>query len=396
MDTRTQETPGTGRVIGYNPDEVAYGVISPAQRPLRDDGIQDAALGDQEDGGPGNGWVQVLMQKKKSKREPQGLEKQVRDEAGRTTAENFKPRKPLRLPSLRVYKHKVIIKPHRVAVDLKRYRSLIGEAVQSSLPRGLDEKTVVRLLEAQNTIMVCTDEWSEAEAVAGIKKLNFPVGVLDVEAYHVSPSEDACRGVIHGVRPDLTNEQIRQKTRAVGYEVLEARRLGKSQSAVIVFAGKKVPFTVSFNWLETPCFIYKKTRAACLNCGEVGHRTDVCSKPEGFACSACRATEVGEDHECVPKCALCGGAHKTYDRHCPEKFYKETKNRNPRRSRERRRDGAQHVRWLSRESGRSVSDSRTRSRSRSASCGRSASRDMTTSKQRRQKGKRKKSKRSTS
>ncbi|CAN7951529.1 unnamed protein product [Ixodes pacificus] len=307
MDTRTQETPGTGRVIGYNPDEVAHGFISPAQRPLRDDGIQDATLGDQEDGGPGNGWVQVLMQKKKSKRETQGLEKQVRDEAGRTTAENFKSRKPLRLPSLRVYKHKVIIKPHRVAVDLKRYRSLIGEAVQSSLPRGLDEKTVVRQLEAQNTIMVCTDEWSEAEAVAGIKKLNFPVGVLDVEVYHVSPSEDACRGVIHGVRPDLTNEQIRQKTRAVGYEVLEARRLGKSQSAVIVFAGKKVPFTVSFNWLETPCFIYKKTRAACLNCGEVGHRTDVCSKPEGFACSACRATEVGEDHECVPKCALCGG-----------------------------------------------------------------------------------------
>lgn len=396
MDTRTQETPGTGRVIGYNPDEVAHGFINPAQRPLRDDGIKDATLGDQEDGGPGNGWVQVLMQKKKSKRETQGLEKQVRDEAGGTTAENFKSRKTLRLPSLRVYKHKVIIKPHRVAVDLKRYRSLIGEAVQSSLPRGLDEKTVVRLLEAQNTIMVCTDEWSEAEAVAGIKKLNFPVGVLDVEAYHVSPSEDACRGVIHGVRPDLTNEQIRQKTRAVGYEVLEARRLGKSQSAVIVFAGKKVPFTVSFNWLETPCFIYKKTRAACLNCGEVGHRTDVCSKPEGFACSACRATEVGEDHECVPKCALCGGAHKTYDRHCPEKFYKETKSREPRRSRGRRRDGAQHVRWLSRESGRSVSDSRTRSRSRSASCGRSASRDMTTSKRRRQKGKRKKSKRSTS
>ncbi|KAM7315515.1 hypothetical protein ISCGN_005298 [Ixodes scapularis] len=60
MDTRTQETPGTGRVIGYNPDEVAHGFINPAQRPLRDDGIKDATLGDQEDGGPGNGWVQRL------------------------------------------------------------------------------------------------------------------------------------------------------------------------------------------------------------------------------------------------------------------------------------------------------------------------------------------------
>ncbi|KAG0422086.1 hypothetical protein HPB47_002067 [Ixodes persulcatus] len=131
--------------------------------------------------------------------------------------------------------------------------------------------------------MVSTDEWNEAVTIAGIKKLNFPVGQLDVEAYHVSFTEDACRGVIHGVRPEFTNEQIRQKTKAFGYEVLDARRLGKSHSVVIVFAGNNIPFTVSFNWLETPCFIYKKTKAACLNCGEVGHRAVVCSKPAGFS-----------------------------------------------------------------------------------------------------------------
>ncbi|XP_042150729.1 hydroxyacid oxidase 1-like [Ixodes scapularis] len=62
--------------------------------------------------------------------------------------------------------------------------------------------------------------------------------------------------------------QIRQKTEAFGYEVLDARRLGKSHSAVIVFARNKVLFAVSFNWLETPCFIYKKPKAACLNCGQ--------------------------------------------------------------------------------------------------------------------------------
>ncbi|CAN7942650.1 unnamed protein product, partial [Ixodes hexagonus] len=302
---------------------------------------------------------------------------------GEQWRQEFQVEKPLRLPSLRVYKHQVIIKPHRVAVDLKQYRSLIGEAVQSSLSRRLDEKTFVRLLEAQNTIMVCRDEWSEVEAVAGIKKLNFSIGQLDVEAYHVS--EGVCRGVIHGARPELTNEQIRQKTRVVGYEVLEVRSLGKSHSAVIVFA-EKVPFTVSFNWLETPCFIYR-TKVACLNCSEVGHRTDVCSKPVGFVCLVCGATEVGEGHESEPKCALCGGSHKSYDRYCPEKFHKETKTgKEPRRSQGRHRDGEQQVRWLLRESGRSASRSPTHSRSRSASCRRSAPRDMTTSKQRPQRG----------
>ncbi|KAG0416150.1 hypothetical protein HPB47_006682, partial [Ixodes persulcatus] len=87
------------------------------------------------------------------------------------------------------------------------------------------------------------DEWNEAVAIAGIGKLNFLVGQLKIEAHHLSPTEDACLGVIHGVRPEFTNEQIRQQAKALGYEVLEAGRFGKSNSAVIVFAGTKVRFT---------------------------------------------------------------------------------------------------------------------------------------------------------
>ncbi|CAN7949715.1 unnamed protein product, partial [Ixodes hexagonus] len=36
-----------------------------------------------------------------------------------------------------------------------------------------------------------------------------------------------------------------------------------------------------------------------------------------------------EGHSCVPKCALCGGAHRTYDSHCPEKFSRRDKLREP-------------------------------------------------------------------
>ncbi|KAG0438727.1 hypothetical protein HPB47_016908 [Ixodes persulcatus] len=181
---------------------------------------------------------------------------------------------------------------------------------------------------------------------------------------------------------------IRQKTKAFGYKVLDARRLGKSHSAVIVFAGNKVPFTVSFNWLETPCFIYKKTKAACLNCGEVGHRADVCSKPAGFACTLCGTASVGESHVCTPKCALCGGAHRTYDRTCPEKFYKRTQtDKAKRQSRGEQRTGEAQVRWLSKETERSESRARARSRSRSASCQRKPSQTTTTSQTKRKRGK---------
>ncbi|KAG0444251.1 hypothetical protein HPB47_014000 [Ixodes persulcatus] len=139
-------------------------------------------------------------------------------------------------------------------------------------------------------------------------------------------STDGIQKTASEEQPELSNAQIKEKTKAPGHEILDARRLGRSKSALVTFAGTKVPFTVMFNWLEMPCFLYKKTKAACLNCREAGHRTDVSSKPTGYACAMCGAAQAMEGHPCVPKCALCGGAHKTYDSHCPEKFFKEKRN----------------------------------------------------------------------
>lgn len=109
---------------------------------------------------------------------------------------------------------------------------------------------------------------------------------------------------------------------APGYEILCARRLGKSSSAGIFFSGERVPYTLRYAWLEKRCFIYRKTRAACFNCGEAGHRTDVCPKPKGFACEECGQPNAMQDHWFIPTCALCRGPHKTYSSECKEKFYR--------------------------------------------------------------------------
>ncbi|KAG0430727.1 hypothetical protein HPB47_022428 [Ixodes persulcatus] len=296
---------------GYDPDKVAFESINPAARPLYTDGIHKTASEEQVGTLPGNSWVQVLHRKKTQKKEFHDQRKEDRGPTGGATEVKKKEtKKPFRLPSLRELKHKIIVKPRKTAVDLKSCRDQIGEAVQNALPRGLSENSVVRLLEEQNTIMICTDIWDEAEALAKLRGLIFPSGQLDVEAYNISPRDEACRGVILGVRPELSNAQIKEITKAPGHEILDARRLGRSKSALVTFAGTKVPFTVMFNWLETPCFLYKKTKAACLNCGEAGHRTDVCSKPTGYACAMCGAAQAMEGHPCVPKCALCGGRTK--------------------------------------------------------------------------------------
>ncbi|KAG0429120.1 hypothetical protein HPB47_023947 [Ixodes persulcatus] len=268
---------------GYDPDKVAFDSINQAARPLYTDGTQKTASVEQVGTQPGNSWVEVLHRMKTQKKEVHDQRKEDRGPTGGATEVKKKEtKKPFRLSSLREFKYKIIVKPRKTAVDLKSCRDQIGEAVQNSLPRGLSENSVVRLPEEQNTIMICTDIWDEAEALAKLRSLIFPSGQLDVEAYHVSSRDEACRGVIHGVRPELSNAQIKEKTKAPGHEIFDARRLGRSKSALVTFAGTKVPFTVMFNWLETPCFLYKKTKAACLNCGEAGHRTDVCKQTDGL------------------------------------------------------------------------------------------------------------------
>lgn len=84
-----------------------------------------------------------------------------------------------------------------------------------------------------------------------LRKVRFPVGQLDVEAYYLSSTEYARWGANQGVRPNLTNVQIRQKTKALRYENLEARRPERLHSTIIIYKGNNAFFAVRFSSLET-------------------------------------------------------------------------------------------------------------------------------------------------
>ncbi|KAH8033927.1 hypothetical protein HPB51_017625 [Rhipicephalus microplus] len=69
------------------------------------------------------------------------------------------------------------------------------------------------------------------------------------------------------------------------------------------------------------CTLYKRQIDTCRNCGRVGHRQDVCPTPSEKVCEHCGIKPTGPDHECVtPECALCGQAHITSDRTCPNRY----------------------------------------------------------------------------
>ncbi|KAH7958647.1 hypothetical protein HPB49_003804 [Dermacentor silvarum] len=75
-----------------------------------------------------------------------------------------------------------------------------------------------------------------------------------------------------------------------------------------------------FNNIMMRVSLYRKQKDLCRECGRLGHRPDVCPRPDDKLCSACGAKNPAKDHECTPKCRLCGEAHPTTAKTCRAKF----------------------------------------------------------------------------
>ncbi|KAG0428484.1 hypothetical protein HPB47_024538 [Ixodes persulcatus] len=143
---------------------------------------------------------------------------------------------------------------------------------------------------------------------------------FEVTAY-AAPPEDTARGVIHNIPDYDTAEDI---TRSLVYKknptILQAQRMGKTNSVVIVFEGNKVPYYVYY----------------------LGHRMDVCPAPEDKICRSCGTKNPRDGHKCDPKCALCCGDHPTGDKNCKNRFQTPYLLRKRQRDRERLNGASQY------------------------------------------------------
>ncbi|KAL1477586.1 hypothetical protein MTO96_035621 [Rhipicephalus appendiculatus] len=114
--------------------------------------------------------------------------------------------------------------------------------------------------------------------------------------------------------------QANLRIRTQNVEIIHARMLGDSKTAVITFYGTFVPKYVYYQGGELACYPYKNTVQVCKICQQVGHRTDVCPQPELHVCKICGTLEPTDGHECTPHCATCGEDHLTRDRSCRQRL----------------------------------------------------------------------------
>ncbi|KAH6940325.1 hypothetical protein HPB50_026699 [Hyalomma asiaticum] len=113
--------------------------------------------------------------------------------------------------------------------------------------------------------------------------------IIASTAYEEVAEKGYLKGVVNGLERDTPADELLShlRVRTQGVTIVQARMLGKSQTAVITFDGPIVPR-----------FVYYY----------------------GGACSNCRLRDPPEDHICEPECALCGGAHPTAASECTKKL----------------------------------------------------------------------------
>ncbi|KAH8037718.1 hypothetical protein HPB51_015763 [Rhipicephalus microplus] len=114
----------------------------------------------------------------------------------------------------------------------------------------------------------------------------------DVRAY-VTSSENTAKGVIHNISlydfpEDISASLVNDRNPTI----LQARRMGKANTLLIVFDGDQVSFHVYYRGAEYKCYLHKKRTEACDKCGAVGHHSDVCPKPNAVICTLCTMLAV--------------------------------------------------------------------------------------------------------
>ncbi|KAH7965530.1 hypothetical protein HPB49_008682 [Dermacentor silvarum] len=76
--------------------------------------------------------------------------------------------------------------------------------------------------------------------------------IYAVAPYLAAPT-NSCRGVIHGIAPDATPEELLRDLDSYQADILLSRRMRNMNSALITFAGMHVPFSVYYQRLEFRC-----------------------------------------------------------------------------------------------------------------------------------------------
>lgn len=229
-----------------------------------------------------------------------------------------------RMPNVPRGECKVIVRPRGGLLVGKIMMPELVQAIAGAARISLEDiqRDTICPNVAQNIIVISTPDGERVSRYAAIHALMIGNQAYEACAYAAAP-ENTVKGVIGGIPLSETPEMIRAKVVNIyNGTALDAHRIGNSHAVIVLFKGDKVPSYVKYCGALIRCRLYRQHKEVCRTCGQVGHRRDVCPRPNVVVCFACGKANPGESHEqeCKPRCKLCGGSHPTGTGNCANKF----------------------------------------------------------------------------
>ncbi|XP_040360888.1 uncharacterized protein LOC121048514 [Ixodes scapularis] len=172
----------------------------------------------------------------------------------------------------------------------------------------------------QNIVVISTSKRANADRYTKIRQIYIQGKQHEVNANETAP-HNTNKGVIRSIPVEEGPRELDEKiVNPRNPLALAAKCIGNTTTVIVAFDGLKVPNYVRYGATLAPCSLYRKQIDVCYQCGRLGHRKDVCPNPTNRICLGCGLSIPEPDHQCTPKCSLCGGAHLTADKVCRARY----------------------------------------------------------------------------
>ncbi|KAH9378908.1 hypothetical protein HPB48_001683 [Haemaphysalis longicornis] len=181
-------------------------------------------------------------------------------------------------------------------------------------PIAITKAWKVRIDPDKNIAIIGTPSQAAANKLATLTVFHVGGKVYEVRAYQTFP-HDSVRGVIDGIPAEADSEYLMEMVSVHDATLIHARRMDKSNSALLTFSGKRLPRYIFLAGGELRCYAFMKSALYCSRCRSPKHRTDVCPVLDTPMCTRCGQLHP-TNQSCEPRCAVCGEAHLSGSKDC--------------------------------------------------------------------------------